>query len=326
MVGRNMLTETFIRRLKCFGQREIGRLVNASDEGRIASMTGYAAREGGAEGLHWTWEMRGVNARGLDLRLRLPDGLGALEAPLRKRLSAGLARGAVTVNLRLTSETAGAAARIDPDGLASALQGLARVAQAASEAGLALAPPSAAEVLSLRGVADSAPGPALPDADTLLAEADALLAAFRQMRDAEGAALHAVLSGQIDQIAALCDAAEAAAAVRTETQAEAFRAAVAKLVATTDLDPARLAQEVAHLAVKSDVTEEIDRLRAHVAAARDLLAAGGPVGRKLDFLMQEFNREANTLCSKSGDADLTAIGLDLKLAIDQTREQVQNVE
>jgi uncharacterized protein (TIGR00255 family) len=146
------------------------------------------------------------------------------------------------------------------------------------------------------------------------------------MRRSEGAALATVLGDQIDRIAERTVAARAAAQVRSVTQADIFRANLATLLEASDIDEARLAQELALLAVKSDVMEELDRLDAHVAAARDLLTKGGAIGRKFDFLMQEFNREANTLCSKSQDAALTAIGLDLKLAIDQTREQVQNVE
>jgi uncharacterized protein (TIGR00255 family) len=309
-------------------QGESYQVVNGGEtEGAgIASMTGYATREGAAPGLRWTWEVRGVNARGLDMRLRLPDGLGGLEAPLRKKLSEVLARGSVNVTLRLTRAEAGAAAGVDPAALDAALAALAQVRARAAAQGLDLAPPSPAEILSLRGLGDAQAAPDLPQDAALLAEADDLIADFAAMRADEGRALAALLTAQIARIADLTEAAARAAEARSETQAETFRSNVRKLLDTTDLDEARIAQELALLAVKSDVTEEIDRLRAHVSAARDLLGKGGPVGRKLDFLMQEFNREANTLCSKSGDAALTSIGLDLKLAIDQTREQVQNVE
>jgi uncharacterized protein (TIGR00255 family) len=289
-------------------------------------MTAYAAREGmDGAGHGWSWEMRSVNGRGLEMRLRLPDGLGALEAPLRKRLSEVLARGSVTLSLRLTRET-GHAGALDPARLAAALAQMAQVRAAAEAEGLAVAAVSPAEVLTLRGLAEAGDSAALPPLETLMADAEPLISGFLEMRMAEGQALAVLLTGQIDRIAALVAEAEKAAAARAEPQAARLRTAIESLLETTDLDEARLAQEVALLAVKTDVTEEIDRLRAHVTAARDLLAAGGPVGRKLDFLMQEFNREANTLCSKSQDARLTAIGLDLKLAIDQTREQVQNVE
>jgi uncharacterized protein (TIGR00255 family) len=325
-----MLTEFLLQTICLVVQWESYQLVNTSDatDGglAIASMTAFATREGSGEGLGWSWELRSVNARGLDLRLRLPDGLGALEAPLRKALSAALARGSVGLSLRLArAETAGAIGP-DPDALDAALEAMAEIAAAADRRNIALRPPSPAEILGLRALSDAAGAPRLPEPAELLAEADLLIAEFVAMRRAEGAELGAVLAQQIDGIAELTEAAAHAAGARSASQAETFRANVARLIEASDLDEARLAQELALLAVKSDVTEEIDRLRAHVAAARALLAQGGPVGRKLDFLMQEFNREANTLCSKSGDAALTAIGLDLKLAIDQTREQVQNVE
>ncbi len=297
-----------------------------AETGVIASMTAYAAREGGdGAGLGWSWEIRSVNGRGLEMRLRLPDGLGALEAPLRKRLAEVLARGSVTLSLRVIRES-GQSGGLDPERLSAALTQMSQIRAAAEAQGLEVAAVSPAEILSLRGLAEAGDTTALPPTEALLGDAEPLIAAFLEMRHAEGRALAAVLGTQIDRIAALVADAETAAAARAEPQAARLRAAIETLLEATDLDEARLAQEVAVLAVKTDVTEEIDRLRAHVAAARDLLAMGGPVGRKLDFLMQEFNREANTLCSKSQDARLTAVGLDLKLAIDQTREQVQNVE
>jgi uncharacterized protein (TIGR00255 family) len=293
--------------------------------GAIASMTGFAAREGSdGRGASWSWELRSVNGRGLDLRLRLPEGLGALEAPLRKRLSEGIGRGSVSLSLRLVREHGGHA-DLDPARLSAVLSQLVQVRDAAQAHGLLL-PLDAASILSLRALSEAGEGAALPEAETLLADAEPLMAAFTAMRRAEGQALAVVLLAQIDRIEALVADAARAAAARAEPQAARLRAAVATILDTADLDEARLMQEVATLALKTDVTEEIDRLQAHLVAARALLAQGGPVGRKLDFLMQEFNREANTLCSKSQDAALTAIGLDLKLAIDQTREQVQNVE
>jgi uncharacterized protein (TIGR00255 family) len=289
-------------------------------------MTGYATRDGAAPGFTWSWEVRSVNARGLDVRLRLPEGLGALETELRKRVAAQVARGSVNVGLRLVRDEAATARRIDPESLDAALNALAQVRSTAEHHGVALAPPTPADVLNLRMMADSAGHVELPDGATFLADAEAVLIAFVEMRRSEGAALAAVLTQQIDRIADMTAAARAAAEARSVRQAEVFRTNLQTLLDATDIDEARLAQELALLAVKSDVTEELDRLDAHVAAARDLLSKGGAVGRKFDFLMQEFNREANTLCSKSQDAALTAIGLDLKLAIDQTREQVQNLE
>jgi len=304
-----------------------GIVVKPAGAASIASMTGFAAREGGdGQGATWGWELRSVNGRGFDVRLRLPDGLGALEAPLRKRLSETVARGSVTLSLRVTRETGAAAARLDPARLTAVLAQLAQVQAAAAAQGLPVAPVDATAVLALRGLGEGGEAASLPAPETLLADAEPLIEAFTAMRQAEGAAIAAVLTAQIARIETLVADAAAAAAARAEPQAARLRAAVETVLAGADLDEARLLQEVATLAVKTDVTEEIDRLRAHVGAARALLDTGGPVGRKLDFLMQEFNREANTLCSKAQDATLTAIGLDLKLAIDQTREQVQNVE
>ncbi|RMA42390.1 YicC family protein [Rhodophyticola porphyridii] len=294
----------------------------------VNSMTGYAAREGSAPGLVWSWEMRGVNAKGLDLRLRLPDRMGALEAPLRDRMSKALGRGNINLTLRLARTAGSTAQSVDEAALQAALAAMAQATRAAEAAGIVVAAPRPADILAMPGVFDgrgAEPDP--PEARVFLDDFERLLAAFQEMRAAEGAALKGVLDRQLDEIATLVEASAARAAARQDAIADAFRANVAKLIEAAEaVDSARLAQELALLAVKADVTEEIDRLRAHVTAARDLLGAEGPVGRKLDFLMQEFNREANTLCSKSSDTELTRIGLDLKVRIDQMREQVQNVE
>jgi uncharacterized protein (TIGR00255 family) len=322
-----LLSQPLLASIQFDVQWEGFQLVNdTKGQGGITSMTGYATREGAAPGFAWTWEVRSVNARGLDIRLRLPDGLGALEADLRKKIGTVVARGSVNVTLRLTRADDPAAAGVDPGALNAALDALMQVRTVAEERGIALAAPTAAEILNLRAMHEASRGDELPSARVFLTDADALLSAFVEMRRSEGAALATVLGDQIDRIAERTVAARAAAQVRSVTQADIFRANLATLLEASNIDEARLAQELALLAVKSDVMEELDRLDAHVAAARDLLTKGGAIGRKFDFLMQEFNREANTLCSKSQDAALTAIGLDLKLAIDQTREQVQNVE
>ena len=290
----------------------------------LASMTAFASADGADGGLSWQWEIRGVNGRGLDLRLRVPDGLGALEHPVRKALLGGRARGNVTLWLKLQRPVGGGSVQLQDEALAHVVSALAEVEARANGP---LVPSSAADILALRGVLEPADTTQLPPIPLLLAEADTLIAAFVTMRRAEGAALADVMEGQLTRIAELTEAAGETATLRAARAGTRLRQQVAELLDATEvIDEARLAQELAVLAVKADVTEEIDRLRAHVSAARDLIAGGGPVGRKLDFLMQEFNREANTLCSKSGDAALTAIGLDLKLTIDQMREQVQNVE
>ncbi|WP_245541091.1 YicC/YloC family endoribonuclease [Yoonia vestfoldensis] len=292
-------------------------------------MTAFASRTGDLGVVSWVWDMRGVNGRGLDLRLRLPDGLEGLEQAVRAQAMAGLARGNVSVNLRLTRDEAGSGVQVNAAQLTAVLQALETVQDRAFAMGVTLAQPTAADVLAQRGVLV---GATADDDSTALVAAltqdfSALLADFQQMRDAEGAALHPVMTAQLARIAELTDLAAAAAADRAPQQRAALAAALAKVTdSAPDADPARIVQELALIAVKSDITEEIDRLRAHVAAAQTLLAQDAPAGRKLDFLAQEFNREANTLCSKAQSSALTAIGLDLKAVIEQMREQIQNVE
>ncbi|MFN4158263.1 MAG: YicC/YloC family endoribonuclease [Gemmobacter sp.] len=293
------------------------------------SMTGFAARRGQGAGCAWTWDMRGVNGKGLDLRLRLPDWIKGLEPLVRAEAARRLSRGNVSLSLKLMRDGGEAGAiRVNQGALSSVLGALRDIEAAAMTAGVTLRQASQAEVLMMRGVTEAG----AEDDDTapiraaLLADLPALLADFQASRAAEGAALAAVIATQVDRIAALTEAARAEAEARRPAAAEALRTALARVAEATDADPARVAQELALMAVKSDVTEEIDRLTAHIAAARTLLADTAPVGRKLDFLMQEFMREANTLCSKAQSAGLTRIGLDLKVVIDQMREQVQNVE
>ncbi|MBW6506830.1 MAG: YicC family protein [Rhodobacteraceae bacterium] len=293
-------------------------------------MTGFAARRGAGAGVEWAWDLRAVNGKGLDLRLRLPDGIDGLEAGVREAVARAVARGSVQLTLKTTAGEASDALRINPDGLGLALSALATVEAQAAGQGLELAATSAAQVLGLRGVTQQG-GAEPPDPvalrAALLAELADLLADFNAMRRAEGAALARVVSAQIDRIADLTAAATEAADARRPEVAEALMAALARVAdAAPGADPGRVAAELAMLAIKADVTEELDRLRAHVAAARAHLAADGPIGRKLEFLTQEFVREANTLCSKSGSTRLTAIGLDLKHVIDQMREQIQNLE
>lgn len=300
-------------------------MVNAS----LVSMTGFAARRGHAPGHDWGWEIRSVNGKGLDLRLKLPDWIDGLEPAVRAAVARVAQRGNVTLGLRVVRNEGGEALRINAAGLDGVLAALAAVLARAEAAGLPLAEPTAAEILSLRGVAD--PGGEAEDTGpllaALLADLDALLVDFAAMRAAEGRALSGVIARQIDRIEALAADASNAAEARRPEAARALGEALARVMAgAAEADPARVAQELALLAVKADVTEEIDRLSAHVAASRGLLAEAGAVGRKFDFLMQEFMREANTLCAKSGNAALTRIGLDLKTVIDQMREQVQNVE
>ena len=296
-------------------------------------MTAFATLRGQGTGplaaFSWVWEVRSVNGKGMDMRLRLPDWVEGLEPAVRAELTRRIGRGNVAAGLRLNRASGAEALRVNPLALAAALDAMAQVQAAAGVAGVALAAPNPADVLALRGVTETA---AAEETDTpallaaLMADLGAALDDFDAMRRAEGRALGAVLAAQMDQIAGLVTDARAAAEARRPKVAETLREALARVAQATDADPARVAQELAMLAVKADIAEELDRLTAHVAAARALLAQGGPIGRKFDFLSQEFNREANTLCSKSGDIALTRIGLDLKHLIDQMREQVQNLE
>lgn len=295
----------------------------------VNSMTGFAARTGQREEYSWSWDLRSLNGKGLDLRMRLPDWVEGLEAAVRARLQKSLARGSVSLGLRVSRELPEGAIVIDPDGLQQALGALGRISAAAEAMGLALAPASAGDVLAMKGVQ----GQAAQTTDTgplreaLLADFEPLLEDFLRMRSQEGGMLNDVLVAQVIRISELREQAVACLDARTENAATALRHALARVMDGADgVDEARVAQELAMIAVKADITEELDRIAAHVDAARDLLATEGPIGRKLEFLTQEFNREANTLCSKSQDVALTRIGLDLKAVIDQMREQVQNVE
>ncbi len=293
------------------------------------SMTAFASRNGSLAAVSWSWEMRGVNARGLDMRFRLPEGIEGLERALRAALTKSLARGNVTVNLRLTRDDAGVAATLDEAQLDAVLRALDAVQDRAFAIGVTLAQPTAADVLDQRGVMVATRSDDVSDdlAAALIAEIDPLVADFVTMRQVEGSALHDVITGQLAQIETLTIAAAEAAAARAPQVKASLTTALRRVLEDVgEVEEGRIAQELALLAVKSDVTEEIDRLKAHVGAARDLLATRKPAGRKLDFLAQEFNREANTLCAKAQSAPLTAIGLDLKAVIDQMREQIQNVE
>ena len=296
------------------------------------SMTGFAARKGQGAAHAWTWDLRSVNGKGLDLRIRVPDWIEGLEMLLRSDLAKALQRGSVSLSLKVANDAGIAATdalQLNPAALKSVLTALSQVEEEAMSQGITLRQATSADILLVRGVLDMAS----TDIDTaalrsaILADLPGLLAEFNTMRATEGAALNAIILAQLNQVAALTSEAAAEAAARRDTTATALTDALARVMANADgLDQNRVAQELAMIAVKTDVTEELDRLTAHIAAARTLLAETGQVGRKFDFLMQEFMREANTLCSKSQSKTLTRVGLDLKTTIDQMREQVQNVE
>jgi uncharacterized protein (TIGR00255 family) len=271
----------------------------------IRSMTAFASRRGSHGGLEWDWDLRGVNGRGLELRLRLPDGIEGLEPAVRPALSGRLARGNVTLTLRLSRPAGEGGYGIDEGQLDRVLTALNHVQERAFALGVTLGQPTAADVLSQRGVVvAAAPGEESEEGllAALLSDLDGLLDDFVAAREAEGRALAAVLAEQVEAIARqTAEAADAAEARRPEAE-QAFRASLRRVAEAMEVDEGRLAQEFALLAVKADVTEELDRLRAHVDAARALLADPKPTGRRLDFLAQEFNREANTLLSKAGNA------------------------
>lgn len=296
------------------------------------SMTGFAAQKGQGAGHSWSWDIRSVNGKGLDLRLRLPDWIDGLELALRAELSRALHRGNVSLTLKIARDGMAEAAdafRLNPANLSAVLSVLGQIEDAAMAAGVTLAQPTSADVLAVRGVTDasSADTDPAPIRAAVLADFAGLLKDFQAMRAAEGAALNAVIAAQLARITDLTQQAGHEAEARRDAAPATLRDALAKVLANAEaVDATRLAQELALIAVKNDVTEELDRLRAHIDAARALLNDPGQVGRKFDFLMQEFMREANTLCSKSQSLGLTRIGLDLKTVIDQMREQVQNVE
>jgi uncharacterized protein (TIGR00255 family) len=292
-------------------------------------MTAFASGTGTHDGFDWTWELRSVNGKGLDLRLRVPDWITGLEAGLRARLSKAMSRGNVSLSLRVVAEDQAGTLTVNQAQMQAVLDAMAQIEAQAMAQGLSLAPANAGDILSQRGVLESNAA----EQDTtglsaaLMQDFEAVLESFLEMRATEGAALAAMLSAHLDDIARLTDEAAKAAEARKPEVAENLRRALMLVMENADgVEAPRVAQELAMLAVKADVTEEISRLGAHVDAARDLLAQGSPIGRKFDFLTQEFNREANTLCSKSQSAALTGLGLELKAIIDQMREQVQNVE
>ena len=294
----------------------------------ISSMTGFARSEGQTDTSAWTWEVKSVNAKGLDLRFRIPPGFERLEPAIRNRAQERFRRGSVTLSLGVSWNNGNAGFRINREVLEELLAALPEIRKQFPDAG----PPSLDGLLGLRGVIEQT-AIELSDKDkeamdaAILASLDAALDALAAMRGEEGGRLESSLVGMLDDIARLADEAETMAAVQPDAIHKRLKAQVQELLdASPALPGDRLAQEVALLASKADLREELDRLKAHQEAARDLVAGSGAVGRKLDFLCQEFNREANTLCSKSQDVDLTRIGLDLKAAIEQFREQVQNIE
>ena len=293
----------------------------------LASMTGYARAGGALPGIGFGIELKSVNGRGLDLRMRLAPGFDALESEIRRRIGKTITRGSLTVFLSVDREGEGGRVVINHQALEAVLEGLKWL-----ETRVKADPPRLDGILALKGVLEQHQTPLSGDAEealnsAILAAVDQAVAGLAASRLEEGARIADILIARIDEIAALTKAAERHPGRSRDAILARLRQQITELTeASPALTEERLVQEAMLLATKADIREELDRLGAHIAAARQLVAGGGPVGRKLDFLSQEFNREANTLCSKSNDVALTAIGLDLKAVIDQLREQVQNIE
>jgi uncharacterized protein (TIGR00255 family) len=293
----------------------------------LSSMTGFARGHGVSGSYGWAWELKSVNAKGLDLRLRLPPGWDAVEIPVRNRAAEVLTRGTVYGTLTAGRQGVAPIVRVNEPVLAAALATIRSLAGRVEAA-----PPRLDGILALKGVIEVIDEDEREE-DRRAAEA-AVVAGFGQtimelasMRRREGAALSEILSQRLNEIAVLARRADAAPGRR----AEAVKARIAEQVATLleasgRFDPDRLHQEAILIASKADIREELDRLTSHVAQISHLIGQGGSIGRRLDFLAQELNREANTLCAKSNDVELTNIGLELKSVVEQFREQVQNLE
>lgn len=293
----------------------------------LKSMTGFASADGVHGDTRFHWEARSVNGRNLDLRLRLPPGLEWIEIKVRALAQEKLARGNVTINLGVKRETGQTEIRLNEFAFAQARA----VAEHAREL-TGLKPARLDTLLAMRGVVEAAEGEETEASraalgDALLKGLAAALDRLVEARAAEGKRLQSVIAGQVAAIAALVERARHAAGRAPKAIAARLAEQVARLTeAGGGLDPERLHQEALLLAAKADIQEELDRLGAHVAAAQDLIDSKQPAGRKFDFLAQEMNREANTICSKASDIEISRAGLELKTVIDQLREQVQNIE
>ncbi len=294
----------------------------------ISSMTGFARADGSADGLSWAWEARSVNGRGLDVRLRLPPGFDGLELPLREAIAKRLSRGNVSVSLALERQSGAGMVRLNEDVLAGILKAADRVAELSGGAR-----PGTAALLAMKGVLETTDATG-DDAEKRATRDRALLQSFEsgldklvEARRAEGARLNVIIADQVVQIEKLVADVRASPSRTPAAIKQRLKDLVGRLLETGEaFDAERLHQEAVLAATRADVEEELARLETHVTGAREILNETGAVGRKLDFLAQEFNREANTLCSKSNAVDVTRLGLALKTVIDQLREQVQNVE
>jgi uncharacterized protein (TIGR00255 family) len=292
----------------------------------VSSMTGFARIAGADAHYYWTWEIKTVNAKGLDIRLRLPPPFEDIEISARAQIAATLARGACQAALTVSALATTPTVRINHDILAAVIAAISTLSSPL------LRPPSFDGLLNIRGAVEI--GDSVPDASAqadaragVMATLSEALAALQAMRRREGQALCQLVEMRLAAIDRLRLAADAAPSRLPEAIKARLLESITELIdISPSLDPNRLHQEAMLLAAKADIREELDRLKSHVEASRTLLAEGGPIGRRLDFLAQEFGREANTLCAKSNSIAVTAIGLDLKAEIEQLREQIQNIE
>jgi uncharacterized protein (TIGR00255 family) len=289
----------------------------------VESMTGFSRHDAAAGGVSVVWELKSVNGKSLDIRLRLANGWERLEPLVRQRFQAAFVRGNIQANLSIDEGSTASRLILNE----AMLQQVEQIAATLSGR-MNLAAPSIAELLSIKGVleTDSTVSTELLE-PALLAALDAAISSLKTARAGEGSALAAILSAQVDLVEDLTLRAEADGSRHPDAIRGRIAENIALLMAASPaLDEMRLAAEALFVANRADIREEIDRLKTHVISARKLLGEGGAVGRKLDFLAQEFNREANTLCSKSNAGSITSIGLELKSVVDQFREQVQNLE
>jgi uncharacterized protein (TIGR00255 family) len=293
----------------------------------LSSMTGFARSHGASGPYTFEWELKSVNAKGFDLRVRLPQGFDELEAHAKKRAGEALSRGTVYANLNVKRANAAASVRINEDVLNAVLKVVGQLSGRVDAVA-----PSIDGLLSIKGVIEVAEPESDEEEDkaaraAVAAAFDKALAELIEMRKREGTSLGQILTQRVDEIEALAKKAEAAPGRKPEAIKARIAEQIATLLDASDrFDSDRLTQEALLIATKADIREELDRIASHVAQARELIGKGGPIGRKLDFLAQEFHREVNTCCSKSNDIELTNTGLAMKNVVEQFREQVQNLE
>ena len=298
----------------------------------VQSMTGFGAIIGENQTHSWAAELRSVNGKGLDIKIRVPDWIDGLESVVRTRLKQLIKRGNVTLTIKLQSDENDQTVSLSLDQgiLIKTLDNIAKIEQHGMDQGVSFAPSKATDLLMIEGITGNKTL-SQEQLDTLyteiLASLDPLYEDFIASRLSEGTQLLYLVGSQLDALKTELEKAQALLGARDDHMRGLLKIQSAKILEdTTQFDAQRMAQEVALIFVKSDVTEELDRLAIHIQAASDLMKAGGAVGRRMEFLMQEFNREANTLCAKAQFSELTSIGLEMKVIIDQMREQIQNLE